>query len=113
MNSRETKFISIWWLIFKKLDSRHLHAQGTNNENYPGSNLSLASGDDFRVTSKTGLSQPVRGSYFQGDFAKGHIEHRPPSTMVDFSASIAGIPVPVVGHEIGQFQVYPDFTRDT
>ncbi len=96
---------------FKRIDPRHLYAQGTNNENYPGSNLSLASGDDFWITSKTGLSYPVRGSYFQGDFAKPHIEHRPPSTLVDFNESIAGIPVPVIGHETGQFQVFPDFTE--
>ena len=94
---------------FRKLDPRHLYAQGTNNENYPGSNLSLASGDDFWVTSKTGLSHPVRGSFFQGDYAEPHIEHRSPSTLVDFNESIAGIPVPVVGHEIGSFQVFPDF----
>jgi hypothetical protein len=94
---------------FKKIDPRRLYAQGTNNENYPGSDLSLASGDDFWVTSKTGLSHPVRGSFFQGDFAEPHIEHRSPSTMVDFSESIAGIPVPVVGHETGQFQTFPDF----
>jgi hypothetical protein len=96
---------------FKKLDPRRLYAQGTNNENYPGSNLSLAPGDDFWVTSKTGLSHPVRGAFFQGDYDKGHIEHRPASTMVDYSQSIAGIPVPVVGHEIGSFQVSPDFTE--
>jgi hypothetical protein len=40
---------------------------------------------------------------------KGHIENRLPSTMVDFSASIAGVPVPAIGHEAGQFQVYPDY----
>jgi hypothetical protein len=96
---------------FKKIDPRRLYAQGTNNENYPGSDLSLAPGDDFWVTSKTGVSLPVRGSFFQGDFAEPHIEHRSPSTMADFSESIAGIPVPVVGHETGQFQVFPDFTE--
>jgi len=96
---------------FRKLDPRHLYAQGTNNENYIGSDLSLAPGDDFWVTSKTGLSHPVRGSFFQGDYAEAHIEHRPPSTMTDFSQSIAGIPVPVVGHETGQFQVFPDYTE--
>jgi hypothetical protein len=29
--------------------------------------------------------------------------------MVDFSKSIEGIPVPMIGHETGQFQVSPDF----
>jgi hypothetical protein len=29
--------------------------------------------------------------------------------MVDFRESISGIPVPLIGHETGQFQVYPDY----
>jgi len=51
----------------------------------------------------------VRGAFFQGDYPNPHIEHRSPSTMVDFSESIAGVPVPVVSHENGSFQVSPDF----
>jgi len=91
---------------FQKIDPRHLYAQGTNNMHW---NPSLAEGDDFWVTGKTGKTLPVRGSFFPGDYPNPHIEHRSPSTMVDFSESIGGIPVPVIGHETGQFQVYPDF----
>ena len=40
---------------------------------------------------------------------KPHIEFSKPSTMVDFSEAIAGCPVPAIGHETGQFQVFPDF----
>jgi hypothetical protein len=29
--------------------------------------------------------------------------------MRDFQSSIADVPVPVVGHETGQFQIYPNF----
>jgi hypothetical protein len=43
------------------------------------------------------------------DFPNAHIESMPPSTLFDFSKSIEGVPVPVIGHETGQFQVYPDF----
>jgi len=91
---------------FKTIDPRHLYAQGSNNVHWEPS---LAEGDDFWVTGKTSKTLPVRGSFFQGDYPTPHIEHRPPSTMVDFSESIAGVPVPVVGHETGQFQVFPDF----
>ena len=53
---------------------------------------------------------PVRGSFFSADFPDGgHIENRPPSTRFDYSASISAVPVPVIGHEIGQYQVYPDY----
>jgi hypothetical protein len=91
---------------FQKIDPRHLYAQGTNNMHW---NPSLAEGDDFWVTCKTSKTLPVRGAFFQGDYPNPHIEHASPSTMVHFSESIAGIPVPVVGHEIGEFQVSPDF----
>jgi hypothetical protein len=91
---------------YKQIDSRRLYAQGSNNMHWAPS---LAEGDDFWVTCKTGKTLPVRGAFFQGDYPRPHIEHAPPSTMVDFGESIAGVPVPVVSHEIGEFQVSPDF----
>jgi len=91
---------------FKKTDPRHLYAQGSNNLHW---NPHLAEGDDFWVTCKTTKTSPVRGAFFQGDFLNAHIEFRPPSTLVDYSESIAGIPVPVISHEIGSFEISPDF----
>lgn len=91
---------------FREIDPRRLYAQGSNNMHWAPS---VAEGDDFWVTGKTGQTLPVRGSFFSADHAGGHIEHRPPSTLVDFSKSIAEVPVPVIGHETGQYQVAPDF----
>ena len=91
---------------FKKIDPRRLYAQGTNNVHW---NPSLAEGDDFWVTGKTGKTLPLRGSFSTLDYPNPHIEYLSPSTMVDFSESISGIPVPLIGHETGQFQVYPDY----
>ena len=91
---------------YKKIDPRRLYAQGSNNDHW---NPSLAEGDDFWVTCKTSKTLPVRGAFFQGDYLNPHIEHRSPSTQVDFSESIAGIPVPVISHENGSFEVSPDF----
>ena len=91
---------------YKKIDPRRLYAQGSNNMHWAPS---LAEGDDFWVTAKTSKTLPVRGAFFQGDYPNPHIEHASPSTMVDFSRSIAGVPVPVIGHENGSFQVSPDF----
>jgi hypothetical protein len=91
---------------YKKIDPRRLYAQGSNNMHW---NPSLAEGDDFWVTCKTSKTLPVRGAFFQGDFLNAHIEYRPPSTLVDYSESIAGVPVPVISHEIGSFEVSPDF----
>ena len=91
---------------FKETEPRRLHAQGTNNMHW---NPSLAAGDEFWVTGKTAKTLPLRGSFSTLDFPNPHIECRSPSTMVDFSASISGVPVPLIGHETGQFQVYPDY----
>jgi hypothetical protein len=91
---------------FKEIDPRRLYAQGSNNMHWAPS---FAEGDDFWVTAKTGKTLPVRGSFFSADYPEGHIEHRPPSTLVDYSASLAAVPAPVIGHEIGQYQVTPDF----
>ncbi|MBN1418761.1 MAG: beta-galactosidase [Planctomycetes bacterium] len=91
---------------FKEIDPRRLYAQGSNNMHWAPS---FAEGDDFWVTAKTAATLPVRGSFFSADFPDGHIEHHPPSTLVDYSESIAGVPAPVIAHETGQYQVAPDF----
>ena len=92
---------------FKKNDPRQLHAQGANNMHW---DPSYAEGDDFWVTGKVLKdAKPLRGSFSHLDFPNPHIESFPPSTMFDFTASLEGIQVPLIGHETGQFQVYPDF----
>ncbi len=92
---------------FKKTDPRHLYAQGSNNMHW---DPSLAEGDDFWVTGKVAKdAKPLRGSFALQDMPNAPIESYPPSTMFDFSESIQGIPVPMIGHEIGAFQVSPDY----
>jgi hypothetical protein len=92
---------------FRKADPRHLHAQGSNNMHWAPS---LAEGDDFWITGKVEKDKkPLRGSFSMFDFPDPHIETYPPSTMVDFRKSIEGVPVPLIGHETGQYQVSPDF----
>ncbi|MEI6809413.1 MAG: hypothetical protein WCN95_11890 [bacterium] len=92
---------------FRTLDQRHLYAQGTNHFHWePG----LQEGDEFWVSDSTAHDKPLRGSFFQGKYP-GHVDNMPPSTTVDFSRSIAGVPVPVVGHETGQYQVSPDYSE--
>ena len=93
---------------FRKIDPRRLYAQGSNNMHW---SPSLAKGDDFWVTFKTSKTLPVRGSFSMLDFLHPHIETRPPSTMVDYRDSIAGISVPVVAHEVGEYEVSPDFSE--
>ena len=91
---------------FRERDPRHLYAQGANNMHWAPS---FAEGDDFWVTCKTGQDLPIRGAFFSADFSYGHIDYRPPSTLVDYSKSIQDVPAPIIGHEIAEFEVTPDF----
>jgi hypothetical protein len=91
---------------FQKANPRALHAQGSNNMHW---NPSLAEGDDFWVTAKVSKTLPLRGAFYIHDNPEGYIDNSPPSTMVDFSESLNGVPVPLIGHETGAFQVSPDF----
>lgn len=92
-------------------DPRHLYAQGSNAFLW---DPILPPGDDFLISAKaknspTAPSLPVRGSFANLDGRDGHVQYGPPNTMLDYSAAIAGIPRPVIGHEVGQYTVYPDF----
>jgi hypothetical protein len=95
----------------RQRDRRHLYAQGSNNYFW---DPQLAEGDDYWTTVRTrtakgGVMHNVRGSFATVDGGNGHAQVGPPGTGHDYSAGIAGLPVPVIGHEIAQFTVYPNF----
>ncbi|MGA2328805.1 MAG: sugar-binding domain-containing protein [Bryobacteraceae bacterium] len=87
---------------FRALDGRHLYAQGTNNW-FPNADP----GDDYWASFQV-RGQKIRGSYATVDPPLGHVQTGPPSTLKDYASEIAGIRVPVVSHEIGEYQVAPD-----
>ncbi len=92
---------------FQQRDPRRLYAQGANNLHWAPS---YAEGDDFWVTGKTARDRPVRGGFFPGDFpGGGPIYHDPPSTTFNYHESIKDVPVPVIGHEMAEFAMTPDF----
>jgi hypothetical protein len=93
------------------MDGRHLYAQGSNAFAW---DPVLPAGDDFLITQKAKSSPsakalPVRGSYADIDADDAHIQYGPAGTNADYSDAIRGIPRPVVGHEVGQWTVYPHF----
>jgi hypothetical protein len=92
-------------------DPRHLYVQGSNND---FGNPQLNPGDDywtsFRVTNH-GRKWNVRGSYASVDAPLGHVQAGPADTLYDYSEAIAGLGVPVIAHEAGQFTVYPRFAE--
>ncbi len=93
---------------FRQFDSRRLYAQGSN---YDLGVFRFAEGDDYWTTMRTRAGEvgAVRGSVAHCDLPLGHIQNRPPSTSYDYTEAIADVPVPVIGHEIGQYQVFPNF----
>lgn len=101
---------------FRQEDPRHLYAHGSNNfirEPTQGQ------ADDYWTTMMTG------GHYTRGDFkpdskgrevrgsfcvhTHGHVNNHYPSSSHDFSNALEDVGVPVIGHEVGQYQVYPNF----
>jgi len=88
---------------FKSLDRRHLYAEGSNNWfGDPGE-------DDDYYCSFQYHWQHIRGSFATVDKPPGSIQTGPPNTLKDYSREIAGLKVPVISHEVGQYQVAPDF----
>ena len=84
-----------------------------------GSNIYLGyqghiEGEDFLVTCRVGggdgVSTHARASFSFADADNGGIMNSTyPNTEMNFSGAISHSPVPVVGHETGQYQIYPDF----
>ncbi|MBC8988016.1 beta-glycosidase [Pedobacter sp. N36a] len=96
---------------FRKVDNRHLYALGSNN--FLGFKGQVP-GEDYLVTCRIGngnlYEKHTRGSFSFADAPDGGILNNTyPSSSVDFSAAISSLTVPVISHETGQFQVYPNF----
>lgn len=98
--------------VFKRYDDRRLYAHGTNAfyaDPRPGQ------ADDFWTTMRTGKESEQRQYDVRSSFAttedtgSGLLNSLPPGTRHTYSTAIAHQKLPVIGHEIGQFQVYPDY----
>lgn len=96
-------------------DPRPLYAHGSNNRLW---DPSYAEGDDFWVSFRTGkeapdLSTDIRGSISYVDSKEGGILNTVyPNTKFTFSKAIENSPVPVMGFEVGQYQVYPYYKAE-
>jgi hypothetical protein len=96
----------------KRFDNRPLYTQGTNaNIGYAGP----VSGADFHVAARTpsiGDNHATHARLSQA-FADskdgGLLNSVSPSTQLRLSNAVKATPVPLMGHEVGQYQVYPDF----
>ncbi|MDF2718527.1 MAG: beta-galactosidase, partial [Paenibacillus sp.] len=92
---------------YRERDNRRLYAEGANNYFWAPS---ISEESDFWVTMRTGHGgSMVRASFSHADLPLGHVQDRYPSTAVDYRDNLPNIPIPIVGHEIGQYQSFPNF----
>jgi hypothetical protein len=92
---------------YREHDNRRLYAEGANNYFWAPS---FSEESDFWVTMRTGVGGSiVRASFSHADLPLGHVQASYPSTVVDYRDNLPDAPIPIVGHEIGQFQSFPNF----
>lgn len=99
---------------FRTSDNRRLYAFGANNALGTGGQQE---GEDFLVTCRVGgevgsddYSTHARATFSFADAKDGgYMNGIYPSTELTFSNAVAACTVPVISHENGQFQVYPDY----
>ena len=94
----------------KAHDPRPLYAQATNGD---WNNPRQCEGDDFWVTFRScdGADGNVRGSYAHCNAPLGAVQIPGGGTMRDFSSAMRQTTIPLIGHETGQFQAYPDYSE--
>lgn len=96
---------------FRELESRHLYAYGSNNFlGWRG----YVPGEDFLVTCRVGegegYSTHARASFSFADADEGgFLNNTYPNSQMNFDGALEKSPIPVVGHETGQFQIYPKY----
>ena len=95
----------------RAFDPSRLFDQGSNSEAW---NPHEFAGDDYRVSAygKPGLEGKARGSYAHQDKKDGevgYIQENTPGTSKTYTTALAGKRLPFISHEIGQYQVFPNF----
>ncbi|MDQ0062842.1 sugar-binding domain-containing protein [Paenibacillus harenae] len=92
---------------YRERDGRRLYAEGANNYFWAPS---FTEESDFWVTMRTGHGDSVvRASFSHADLPLGHVQASYPSTEIDYRHNLPDIGAPIVGHEIGQYQSFPNF----
>lgn len=100
-----------WLNGFRHHDQRHLYSFGSNN--FLGWKGAL-DGEDYLTTCRVGPAEGytshVRSSFAFVDAEKGGIlNNTRPNTRANYASAMAKSPRPVISHETGQFQIYPDY----
>lgn len=99
----------------KSIDPTRLYAEGTNNNL---SDSKINTDDDFWTTAKvakSGNDKQVRLSFAWNNSSDGgRLEGEQPNSCQDFNKAMEYLnsDIPVMGHETGQYQVYPNFKKE-
>lgn len=96
---------------FRSIDPRRLYTYGSNI--FLGGQGHIP-GEDFLVTCRVGegegYSAHARASFSYADAEEGgYLNNTYPNLVMNFDKALEKSPVPVIGHETGQFQIYPDY----
>lgn len=98
---------------FKQADNRHLYAAGSNN--FLGMKGKMAD-EEYFTTCRVGTDEGnrftthARASFsFADAYDGGYLNHTYPNSVMNFDSAVALCDVPVIGHETGQYQVYPNY----
>lgn len=96
----------------KKADSRPLYTQGSNNNiGYTGPTKSA----DFHIAARLPYAQDTILTHsrltqaFVDSRDGGILNTQRPSSAVNFDHAVSQITTPLVSHEVGQYQIYPDY----
>lgn len=102
-----------WVEEFRRIDDNILYCFGSNNSiGWSGPQ----EGEDYYVGAKNRGSERFE-SHMRSSFAfcdatdGGYLNGDRPNTLYDYSYAVNNSPIPVIGHEIGQYQVYPDYSE--
>ena len=105
----------------KKIDPRPLYTQGSNNNiGYSGPTASADYHTTARMPYKGNINQlkydtiltHVRLSHAFVDSNRGGILNScPPASTFNYDYAVSLAKVPIIGHEVGQYQIYPDYNE--
>lgn len=88
----------------RKTDGRQLYSSSANNAAEPGLGIKPYKGDQYYVAHEARINGERVNRRCENVFNKER-----PETISDYSETLEGIEVPTVSHEVGQWEVYPDF----
>lgn len=103
---------------YKAADKRHWYVQGSNNFQFCPV---ILENDDFFSGVRFSKDRLIRGSYAMCDAPQGHLQTNIPDNCYSYDGAVCPVKdwmtdewipqVPVVSHEIGQYEIYPDYNE--